>query len=112
MPGNHWTWALQYSFPADLVDMGPWHVWAVVRVEPRAASGPGIQLGIYDWSGGPRVSVTKAIEELRGKAWHTVDLGVHDLTSGCYLWAAPRNNPQQVEAVYVDRFFFVRETPK
>ena len=117
MPGNHLSWATQYSFPPGLVAQGPWQVWAVVRVKARAAAGAGIQIGIFDWGSesiprGGRAAVTKSIEELRAGAWHTVDLGVHALTGACYLWAAPCNNPTQVEAVFVDRFFFARAAPE
>ena len=110
MPGSHLEWGVQCQVPGDVAELGPWHVWAVVRVQPRAETGPALQLGIYDTgSRGNRVALTKTIVDLPGGTWHTVDLGVHALTGECYLWVAPCKNPEAVEAVYVDRFFFARE---
>jgi len=113
MPGSIWSWALQYWFPGSLVELGPWHVWAVVRVEALAETGPALQIGIYDYvrpdDPAHTQSYLKSIEDLPGAGWHTVDLGVHALTGENYVWVAPCKNPEAVEAVYVDRFFFARE---
>jgi hypothetical protein len=69
-----------------------------------------MRLGLYDTEGKRSISEKAAtIEEAGTGAYVTVDLGAHELPEGTYFWAAPVNNPDEVEAVYVDRVFFVRE---
>ena len=120
MPGSYvefeelvFQWGAMYQFPDELAELGPWQVWAVVRVEPRAETGNALSLGISDkpWRTG-EVAYTKRIEDLPGAGWHTVDLGVHALTGENYVWVGACRNPETVEAVYVDRFFFSREVPQ
>jgi len=120
MPGSYvefeelvFQWGAMYQFPGDLAELGPWHVWAVVRVEPRGETGNALSLGISDkpWRTG-EVAYTRRIEDLPGAGWHTVDLGVHALTGENYVWVGACRNPETVEAVYLDRFFFSREVPQ
>jgi len=114
MPGSHMNWGVLFQFPDAAAELGPWHVWAVVRVQARAETGPALTIGIFDSSttGTNLVGLTKTIEDLPGGTWHTVDLGVHAMTGDCHLWVAACGNPEAVEAVYVDRFFFSREAPQ
>jgi hypothetical protein len=49
------------------------------------------------------------LEQAGDGEYHTYDLGVQDLKGGMYFWVAPMNNPEQVEAVYTDRIFLIRE---
>ena len=110
-PGNHRNWSIIWNFPPDLTDLGPWHAYAVVRIVPKAPAGDACRLIVL--VGNPVEhyvdhSITKRIEEL-GDSWQTVDMGVYDLNSRRLL-VTPCGNPDEVESVYVDRFFLVRES--
>ena len=110
MPADHPQWAVQYHLPDDLPDEGPWHCYVFVRCDAKAETGPGMQIGLYDSAAGKSIaSVGTTIEESAGKEYKPFDLGVHKLGSSLYFWVAPSNNPDEVEAVYVDRVVLVRQ---
>jgi uncharacterized protein DUF4838/glycosyl hydrolase family 67 len=109
MPANHRDWAIQYTISGEVALLGPVHVYAALRCAAIAQTGPALQLGIYDAVEPKHVaSRTVTIEEAGGTDYRVVDLGAYDLNPNMYIWAAPMGNPEAVEAVYVDRFFFVR----
>ena len=117
-PGNHRNWSIIWDFPPDLTDLGPWHAYAVVRIVSKSPAGDACRLIVL--VGNPVEhyidhsitkidhSITKRIKEL-GDSWQTVDMGVYDLNSRRLL-VTPCGNPDEVEAIYVDRFFLVRES--
>ncbi len=110
MPANHTQWAIQYEFREDVSEGEPWHCYVDIRCDARAESGTALTAGIYDTrERKPVAQRSVPIAEVAGKDYKTVDLGTHQLSPGMYFWAAPVNNPDQVDAVYVDRFFMVRE---
>ena len=50
------------------------------------------------------------VKAVRGGEYRLVDLGVHTLGRLAYAWAAPVvRKPGEVDAVYVDRVFMIRE---
>lgn len=49
-----------------------------------------------------------AVEKVTDGAYHTYDLGVHDLKPGMHIWATIADSPS-VKAVYVDRAYLVKE---
>ncbi len=110
MPGNHPQWAVQFSVPHELADGANWRCFAEVRAEGKAQQGPAMAVGVYD-AKAKRGLAQRQLEmaEAAGKEYRTIDLGVHPLTADCYLWVAPPQRPGEVDAVYVDRFFFIRE---
>lgn len=109
MPANHTQWAVQYGISSDLSDLGPLHCFIVVRAETKTDSGSAFNLGIYapDRKAG-LIQITVPISEVADGLYHTFDLGQYAFPPGAYVWIAPCNNPDQVEAIYVDRIFFVR----
>jgi len=107
MPADHKQWAVQYPVSADLAALGALRCCVVARCQPKAESGPAFQLGIYDIR--TRADVARQDVPIEDAQYHTYDLGVHTLTDGMYFWVAPMKNPDQVEAVYVDRIFCMRE---
>ena len=110
MPASHTQWAVQYPVSADLAALGPWHCYLVVRSETKAQQGKAFDCGIYDGNARNNIAgLTEAIEHAADGEYHTYDLGVHDLKPGMYFWVAPTSNPDEVEAVFVDRVFCVRE---
>jgi hypothetical protein len=107
---DHTQWATQYHIPGDLTALGRWHCYAVVRCEAKVKSGKAFQVGLYDASANRGLaSIQETLEAAGDGEYRTYDLGVHELRAGVYFWVAPMANPQQVEGVYTDRVFLVRE---
>jgi hypothetical protein len=110
MPGTHFQWAVQCSMSDDITDGNPWRCYIVARCEATAKTGPAMTMGIYDARARKGVAHRQVkIEESAGNAYRVFDLGAHNLHGGIYLWVAPRKNPDEVAAVYVDRIFLIRE---
>ncbi len=107
---NHTQWAVQFPVPADISELGRLHCYAVIRCAARAEEGPALDLGIYDTDAKKGVfHATRTIEEMGAGEYQVVDMGVHELRPTMYFWFAPKANPDQVEAIFVDRIFFIRE---
>lgn len=107
MRADQTNWATQYAISGDF---GKWHCYLVARCDAKAKTGPAFQIGLYDANARAGVAgQTVQLEQAGDGEYHTYDLGVHDLKGGMYFWVAPVNNPEQVEAVYTDRIFLVRE---
>ncbi len=109
MPATHTQWAVQYPISADVATPAPQHCYLAVRCDAKAETGGAMQIGIYDTSKpGPVAQQTVSIEAT-GDGYTLADLGVHKLTPDMYVWIAPLNDPDSVDAVYVDRLVLVRE---
>jgi len=114
MPGNHREWALQHrltdDFTADTDDPIQWRCYARVRCDAaESTEGLAMTLGIYDTRERQSVAYRRLnIADIAGTDYTTIDLGTHALRGGMYLWSAPPER-KEVTAVYVDRFFLVRE---
>ena len=110
MPGGHSQWAVQYPLPDDFSDEGPWRVHVFVRCDAQPEKGRAMQIGLYDNSTRKIIAGRDvAIEESAAKQYRPFDLGVHELRRSMYFWVAPRSNPDEVQAVYVDRILLVRQ---
>ena len=108
MPGDHHEWAVSCHISADL-GTASWRCYVVVRCEAPAAGGPAMTMGIYDGEARRGVAHRQvSVAELAGKGYQAIDLGVHELRPGMYVWVAPPKRPGEVTAVYVDRIFLVR----
>jgi hypothetical protein len=112
MKGNTEAWMIQYPLHPILKSM---HGYAVVRCEikPGAAkNGSTFSAGYYGGQhvGGAETGAKSVLvgDVVDGK-YHVYDLGVCTIPGG-WLWMAPTRNPD-LDAVYVDRIFFVKETP-
>jgi hypothetical protein len=113
MPGEHREWAVSMPLSGDLKVGNPWHVYTAARVEATAEDGRAMTMGIYD--SGQRKGVTGhtlSIEQAAGEQYQVFDLGTHALDGQMYFWAAPPERPGEVQNVYVDRLFLIREPPK
>ncbi|MCC6698669.1 MAG: DUF4838 domain-containing protein [Candidatus Hydrogenedentes bacterium] len=109
MPATHSQWAVQFPISSDVATLAPRHCYLYVRCDANAAAGGAMQCGIYDAAAPGHVAqVTVPIETARD-GYQLVDLGVHALTASMYVWVAPVNNPNEVDAVYVDRIVLVGE---
>lgn len=110
MPSNHTQWAVQYEIRDEASEGERWHCYAELRCDAKAASGVALVAGVYDTREGKHVAQRSVpIAEAAGKDYKTVDLGAHTLSPGMYFWVAPVNNPGEVDAIFVDRFYLIRE---
>ena len=113
MPNTHTIWAC-HSYPLGdygVTDGSRWRVCMQVRCDASTDEGVAMTLGVYDDST-RRSIVSKRIpvESVRGREYRLIDLGVHRLGKLAYAWAAPVVCAKgEVDAVYVDRVFLVRE---
>ncbi len=110
MPGDHAEWATALTFSSDIVPLNPWHVYVAARCDATAQEGVAMTMGIYDSAEKQSVahqSVT--VQQAGGSDYHVFDLGSHSLSDAMYLWVAPPKRPDEVQHVYVDRVFMVRE---
>jgi len=110
MPADHVQWAVQYHVGDELPDAGPWRCYVLARCEAKAEKGHAMHIGLYDSADKKSVAgLDVSIEASVGAAYKPFDLGVHQLRPSEYFWVAPRNNPDDVTAVFIDRIVLVRE---
>ncbi len=110
LPGNHHEWAASIPFSADFADAVDWHIYAQVRCKAQATDGLAMTLGVYDYDNRRSEAHRRVnVEQIAGEKYTTIDLGTHRLTPGMYFWVAPPKRPGEVEAIYVDRVFMIRE---
>ncbi len=108
MPGNHVQWAVQYGISADIAALSPVHCYVAIRCDAKAPSGNACVVGLYDAKAKAAVvQRVLTIEETKDK-YAVIDLGLHPVHDDMYIWVAPINNPSEVNAVFVDRLFFIR----
>jgi len=127
------SWAVQARDLASRGVRGRWHAYAVVRVEALGPTGVAFTAGVYDGSrnrnlvgisqrlegrpgGAPDPNVasdqTTALDEpITDGRYRLYDFGVHDFGDDTYLWVGTTGgvDPKVVQAIWVDRFLFVRE---
>jgi hypothetical protein len=112
MTTEKYEWAVQARLSRYLTGRGKWHIYAMMRVETKdnaGAIGDAFQGGIYDiglkrTAGGYR----ELASTLVGKTFQKVDLGIHELNPGQYLYfARPENS--NVEKLFIDRIILIRE---
>lgn len=110
MPANHVQWAVQYHVGDELPSAGPWRCYVFARCEAKAEKGRAMHIGLYDATAKKSVAgLDVTIEQSAGTAYKPFDLGVHPLRPSEYFWVAPRDNPDEVTAVFIDRIVLVRE---
>ena len=109
MPGDHHEWATSFPFADGMFPDGKWHCYVVARCDAKAKDGPAMTMGIYDSKDKKSVAYKRVDVKDAAGDYHVFDLGSHELCGGRYVWIAPPKRPGEVEAVYVDRIFLVRE---
>ncbi len=126
MGADHTQWAVQCPILAEMAATGPWHCYVVLRCEALSEEGNAFSLGLYDATQNQgliqqTITIPQALGEVElaegaikttpttSGGFVTYDLGIWDLKPGMYFWVAPQANPDQMSAVCVDRFFFVKK---
>ena len=113
MPGTHHEWAYQQplSIAGIPAEPGPeYAVYVAVRCEAKGKDGLAFSFGLYDAKN--RVfsrSHQVMCADVESDGYVTHEVGTFPLHAGMYLWVAPPANPDNVEAVWVDRFWVVRK---
>ncbi len=84
-------------------------VYASIRVEKTGNEGLAFSAGIYDTKNRTDLGqVSPPCAEIEDDQYHVYKLGSTKLHGDVYLWAAPPGNPDNVQSVWVDRFWLVK----
>lgn len=109
MPANHPQWAVQYHVADGPLEPGPWRCIAWVRCEAKGEQGIAARVGLYEANAGQSLMMEDIpIGQCSGAQYTAIELGVHQLQPGMYFWFAPDNNPETVDAVFVDRILLIK----
>lgn len=111
--GDTNKWAVQAPLGNYLDNSSDlWQVYVMARLnakEGASQNGAGFSCGIYDVTNSKFVKdTTVTVAKIAGSQYQAVDLGVHQLSDGMYVWAAPTRN-EAVEKVYIDRIILIRK---
>lgn len=111
MPGSHNEWAVQQQLGIAALDPeATYSVYISVKVEKTGEEGGAFSAGIYDTKAKAGLGQVGAqCKDITDKGYVTYKIGTTKLNEDCYLWAAPVKNPDNVKAVWVDRFWLVKE---
>jgi len=111
MPGDHFEWAVQQVLAvADLDPAATYGVYVAVRCEIMGEQGPAFSAGIYDVQNKQSLGhISRQCTDVPGDRYEVYKIGSSKLHEQVYLWVAPPKNPENVKAVWVDRFWLVRE---
>ena len=116
---NHKDWNIQVheKFLRTVCRMtalsGKWRVISYVRADAKAAHGNAMQVGIHSYKV-PAMCVTKTlkIEQLDPNGYTPIEVGTIDFdqdSKKVSVWAGPMDNPDVMNAIYVDRVVLIRE---
>jgi hypothetical protein len=116
---NHKDWNIQVheKFLRTVCRMtglkGKWRVFCYVRADAKKESGDAMQVGIWSYKvPGMCVTRTLRIEDLQPGTYTPVEVGIIDFDKDpekVSVWAAPMDNPDVMNAIYVDRVVMIRE---
>ena len=117
-PGDVPAWSVQVHLGKILkTHGGKWQVNAMVRIakkEGTEISGLGVSAGTHDEVNKKGLgTVTVAFEMISGDYYHQIDMGVHAINAGMWVWVGPAasaSNPS-VDKIYVDRIILIRQRP-
>ena len=113
MPGDHHEWAASCPLSDDLTYGNPWRCFVVARAEATGTDGVAMTMGIYDSQNRKGLAHRSVpVADVSDGEYQVFDLGVHDVNGGIYVWVAPTARPDEVQAVYVDRIYMIREKGK
>ncbi|MGE5532509.1 MAG: DUF4838 domain-containing protein [Bacteroidota bacterium] len=111
MPAFHNEWAVQQQLGIAGIDPeATYSVYVSVRVEKAGENGGAFSSGLYDVKNKKFVSDVKpTCKEITDNGYVTYKIATSKLHDQMYVWAAPAKNPENVKAVWVDRFWLVKE---
>ncbi len=111
MPGEHREWATQQDLGvAGLDEDAVYSVYASIRVEATADEGLAFSAGVYDVENKRSAGELRVdLQEIEGKGYATYRLATGQLHGRMYIYVAPPQRPGEVQAVWVDRIWLVKE---
>ena len=110
MPAIHREWAVQLPLfvPEDAGDT-KWTYHVAIKCERKGDQGVAFTCGLYDTVDKVGIAQkTVQASEIADAEYHVYDIGEAALKQGLYLWVAPEVNSDNIEAVWVDRFFLMK----
>ncbi|MBU0610020.1 MAG: DUF4838 domain-containing protein [Armatimonadetes bacterium] len=109
--GNHFEWSTQqWLAVADLDPEATYGVYAAIRCEKAGELGGAFTAGIYDAKNKIGLGhLALASESIKSDKYEVYKIASTKLHDQVYVWVAPTNNPENVKAVWVDRFWLVKE---
>jgi hypothetical protein len=109
--GSDKEWSIQHRLDPGLFEPGAaYRLYAVVKIDKRGDAGKAFDYGVYDTVRKQAVLYgNRSAADMPDGEWQTVELGSVTPQQGQYAWTAPPQNGENVEWVYVDRFYLVKE---
>ncbi|NLC57966.1 MAG: DUF4838 domain-containing protein [Armatimonadetes bacterium] len=107
---NHREWAAQ-SWMETAPRETRYTYYASIRCEKTGNAGTAFGLGLYDLTNGQVVEQrTVDCQDVPDDGrYHTYKITTAPLRGEMYLFVHPTNNPENVQAIWVDRFWVVKE---
>jgi len=111
--GDTNEWAIQVDLN-NAIDAsgGKWHLYAMAKIKTKEGvlpQGAAFSSGVYDASNRKfGSSKTIPLSQFTGEGYQMIDLGIHPLTTGTYIWIAPTRNAA-IDKIYIDRIILIRE---
>jgi hypothetical protein len=111
MPGDHHEWATQQLLAvADLDPEATYGVYAAIRCEKIGEEGLGFTAGIYDAKNKQGLGyLSRQCKDITSDQYEVYKIASTKLHDQVYLWVAPPKNPENMKAVWVDRFWLIKE---
>lgn len=112
MPGDHHEWAVQQRLSVAGLDReATYTAYVSIRCEKTGDEGLAFSFGLYDTEARSPVGSYTYVqcEDVQDDEYHTYKVATAQLHGQMYLWVAPPRNPDNVKAVWVDRFWLVKE---
>ena len=105
-------WSLQWDIPYTKFDhVKKYQLYVSSRIDKTKNKGIALTVGIYNRD--IRNNIFKRIikvSEISKFHYQRFKIGLPcNLPNNCYVWIAPNNNKENVQAIYTDRFDFVPE---
>jgi len=113
MGGFHREWAVHWRWNAEAFDPGEgYDVYVVIKAKKKGDAGLAFTAGVYDTVNKKSMgSIQRQASEIESDKWLKIKIATCVPANGMYAWAAPPENPDNIDAVFVDRFVVVRKNP-
>lgn len=111
MPSTHHEWAVQQEIVlGDFPEDTNYTIYASIRHEKKGDEGNSFSFGLYDVKNRLFMTSTHVkTADIPDNEYHTYEVYSGPLHEEMYIWVAPVNNPDNVDGVWVDRIWLVRE---
>ncbi len=109
--GNHFEWSTQQLLSVAALDPeATYGVYVAVRCEKVGEEGGAFTAGVYDVKNKTGLGhLGVAAESIKSDKYEVYKIASTKLHDQVYLWVAPPKNEANMKAVWVDRFWLVKE---